>query len=152
MQEKYKAMILNTNGIKYFFTLLACASVGAVTMQQFEASLDMMRNGCAPKFKVSVDILDKLRAGEFTENNNDLRCYTRCIAQLAGTLTKKGDFSVQKALAQIPIILPPEMQDAAKEALNACKDVQKNYKESCDRVFYTTKCVRDYDPTTFKFP
>lgn len=42
-------------------------------MQQFEASLDMMRNGCAPKFKVSVDILDKLRAGEFTENNNDLR-------------------------------------------------------------------------------
>nr|AYN70627.1 odorant-binding protein lush [Bactrocera minax] len=109
-------------------------------MQQFETSLDMMRNGCAPKFKVSTEILDNLRAGEFAENNSDLK------------LTKKGDFSVQKALAQIPIILPPEMQDAAKEALNACKDVQKNYKDSCDRVFYTTKCVRDYDPSTFKFP
>nr|QKN21085.1 odorant-binding protein [Bactrocera correcta] len=145
-------MCLKINVFKYFLTLLACTGVSAVTMQQFETSLDMMRNGCAPKFKIATEILDNLRAGEFVENNGDLKCYTRCIAQLAGTVTKKGDFSVQKALAQIPIILPPEMQGPAKEALNACKDVQKNYKESCDKVFYTTKCVRDFDPATFKFP
>lgn len=42
-------------------------------MQQFETSLDMMRNGCAPKFKVSTEILDNLRAGEFAENNSDLK-------------------------------------------------------------------------------
>ncbi|XP_067643995.1 general odorant-binding protein lush isoform X2 [Eurosta solidaginis] len=121
-------------------------------MQQFESSLDMMRNGCAPKFKIPVDILDRLRGGEFTENNPELKCYTKCIAQLAGTITKKGDFSVQKAQAQIPIILPPEIQDVAKEALQSCKDVQKAYKDSCERVFYITKCVRDYDPGSFKFP
>nr|ALS40434.1 putative odorant-binding protein lush [Zeugodacus tau]QKN21533.1 odorant-binding protein [Zeugodacus tau] len=145
-------MLVKINAFKYFLTLLACTGVNAVTMQQFESSLDMMRNGCAPKFKVATEILDNLRAGEFIENNGELKCYTRCIAQLAGTVTKKGEFSVQKALAQIPIILPPEMQEAAKAALNACKDVQKSYKDSCERVFYTTKCVRDYDPATFKFP
>ncbi|XP_014089270.1 general odorant-binding protein lush [Bactrocera oleae] len=145
-------MCLKINALKYFLTLLACTGVSAITMQQFETSLDMMRNGCTPKFKVPIEILDNLRAGEFIENNGELKCYTRCIAQLAGTVTKKGEFSVQKALAQIPIILPPEMQNAAKEALIACKDVQKAYKDSCDKVFYTTKCVRDYDPSTFKFP
>lgn len=82
-------------------------------MQQFETSLDMMRNGCTPKFKVPIEILDNLRAGEFIENNGELKvkcdliyaiknillefannffimqlkCYTRCIAQLAGTVS-----------------------------------------------------------------
>ncbi|XP_053955006.1 general odorant-binding protein lush [Anastrepha obliqua] len=148
-------MFFKLNLIKYFLPLLACTcltGVSAVTMQQFETSLEMMRNGCAPKFKIPVELLDRLRGGDFVENNAELKCYTKCVAQLAGTVTKKGDFSVQKALAQIPIILPPEIQDTAKAALNACKDVQKSYKDSCERVFYTTKCVRDYDPDTFKFP
>ncbi|XP_017477380.1 PREDICTED: general odorant-binding protein lush isoform X2 [Rhagoletis zephyria] len=111
-------------------------------MQQFETSLDMMRNGCAPKFKIPVELLDRLRDGDFVENNSELKCYTRCVAQLAGTLTKKGDFSVQKALAQIPIILPPEMQDTAREAMNACKEVQKTTRNRAS-VFSTQRnaCV-----------
>ncbi|XP_017477382.1 PREDICTED: general odorant-binding protein lush isoform X3 [Rhagoletis zephyria] len=119
-------MLFGLNIIRNFLPLLACIiGVSAVTMQQFETSLDMMRNGCAPKFKIPVELLDRLRDGDFVENNSELKCYTRCVAQLAGTLTKKGDFSVQKALAQIPIILPPEMQDTAREAMNACKEVRK---------------------------
>ena len=42
-------------------------------MQQFKQSLDMMRNGCAPKFKIPVEILDKLRNGEFTEGMPELK-------------------------------------------------------------------------------
>ncbi|XP_037814866.1 general odorant-binding protein lush isoform X2 [Lucilia sericata] len=121
-------------------------------MDQFLQSLDMMRNGCAPKFKVSLDQLDNLRNGIFDENSSELKCYTKCVAQLAGTVTKKGDFSITKAVAQIPIILPPEIQDVAKAALNSCKEIQKDYKESCERIFYVTKCVRDYSPKDFKFP
>ncbi|KAM7355066.1 lush isoform 2-T2 [Cochliomyia hominivorax] len=121
-------------------------------MEQFDQSLEMMRNGCAPKFKITTEQLDALRGGSFDESNSELKCYTRCIAQLAGTLTKKGDFSISKAIAQVPIILPPELQDTAKAALNSCKDIQKDYKDSCDRVFYVTKCARDYAPDSFKFP
>lgn len=36
-------------------------------MEQFEQSLDMMRNGCAPKFKVNLEQLDALRNGYFDE-------------------------------------------------------------------------------------
>lgn len=49
MQEKYKAMILNTNGIKYFFTLLACASVGAVSDILLEYILEIKVNICKNK-------------------------------------------------------------------------------------------------------
>lgn len=37
----------------------------AVNMQQFLQSLDMMRNGCIGKFKVDVEILDRIRDGDF---------------------------------------------------------------------------------------
>lgn len=37
----------------------------AVNMQQFLQSLDMMRNGCIGKFKVDVEILDRIREGDF---------------------------------------------------------------------------------------
>ncbi|KAI8122268.1 General odorant-binding protein lush [Lucilia cuprina] len=121
-------------------------------MDQFLQSLDMMRNGCAPKFKVTLDQLDNLRNGIFDESSSELKCYTKCVAQLAGTVTKKGDFSISKATAQIPIILPPEIQDIAKAALASCKEIQKDYKESCERIFYVTKCVRDFSPKDFKFP
>ncbi|KNC24540.1 General odorant-binding protein lush, partial [Lucilia cuprina] len=152
-----------------------------VTMDQFLQSLDMMRNGCAPKFKVTLDQLDNLRNGIFDESSSELKCYTKCVAQLAGTVTKKGDFSISKATAQIPIILPPEIQDIAKAALASCKEIrkcknttitnknayiiikflrkfyilfnaEKDYKESCERIFYVTKCVRDFSPKDFKFP
>nr|BAI82447.1 odorant binding protein 7 [Delia antiqua] len=140
--------------LKFIIIGLTCIKIiSAITMEQFEQSLDMMRNGCAPKFKVNLKQLDALRNGYFDETiGSKIRCYAKCVAQLAGTLTKKGDFSIPKATAQVPIILPPEIQETAKAALNSCKDIQKNYKESCDRVFYVSKCVRDFAPEVFKFP
>ncbi|XP_062134742.1 general odorant-binding protein lush [Drosophila sulfurigaster albostrigata] len=124
-----------------------------VNMQQFIQSLDMMRNGCMPKFKVQVDQLDRIRDGDFSfEPDQDLQCYMKCVAQLAGTLTKKGEFSVSKAQAQMPIILPAELQEPAKVALNHCKDAQKEHKDTCAKVYYISKCMADFDRANFKFP
>ncbi|KAL9908828.1 lush [Glossina fuscipes fuscipes] len=132
--------------------LTGILTTNAITRQQFEQSLAMMRNGCAPKFKLTTEQLDGLRVGNFDANNKDLKCYTKCIAQLAGTLTKKGELSAQKALAQIPMILPTEMQEIAIASLEHCKDVQKNYKDPCDRMFFITKCVYEFAPDEFTFP
>ncbi|XP_034480919.1 general odorant-binding protein lush [Drosophila innubila] len=125
----------------------------AVNMQQFLQSLDMMRNGCLQKHKVPIDILDGVRDGDFpADPTPDMLCYTKCVAQLAGTLTKKGEFSVPKAIAQMPIILPPELVEPAKAALNHCKDAQKAYKDTCEKVYYISKCIADFDRAHFKFP
>lgn len=44
-----------------------------VTMEQFLQSLDMMRNGCAPKFKLSTEQLDGLRNGVLDDNNKEMK-------------------------------------------------------------------------------
>lgn len=36
-------------------------------MEQFEQSMDMMRNGCAPKFKIPIESLNALRNGKYEE-------------------------------------------------------------------------------------
>jgi len=38
----------------------------AMTMDQFLSSLDMIRSGCAPKFKLNIEDLDRLRVGDFS--------------------------------------------------------------------------------------
>lgn len=81
-----------------------------MTEKQFESTLSMFRNGCAPKFpKLSPGLLldissinakyyyydhgpsftaniDGLKEGKFDENNKDLKCYTACVAQMAATV------------------------------------------------------------------
>uniref|UniRef100_A0A1A9WSM4 Uncharacterized protein n=1 Tax=Glossina brevipalpis TaxID=37001 RepID=A0A1A9WSM4_9MUSC len=125
--------------IKYFnyfiISLTFILNINAVTRQQFEQSLVMMRNGCAPKFKLTTEQIDGLM-----------------LHEMHSSASRNGELSVSKALAQIPMILPPDMQDIAKASLEACKDVQKDYKDSCDRLFFITKCVYEFSPSDFVFP
>ncbi|XP_053690095.1 general odorant-binding protein lush [Sabethes cyaneus] len=128
-------------------------SDGAMTMKQLNNSLDMMRKACAPKYNVDEASLNNLREGKFpVDADNELKCYTMCIAQMAGTLTKKGEISYSKTAAQIDAMLPTELKAPAKEALNACKNEQSSYKDPCDRVFFSIKCAAEFNPDVFIFP
>lgn len=40
-------------------------------------------------------------------------------------LTRKGDVSMEKTLTQIKIIIPSELQQAAKDAFNNCHLIRK---------------------------
>uniref|UniRef100_A0A182Y8D0 PDZ domain-containing protein n=1 Tax=Anopheles stephensi TaxID=30069 RepID=A0A182Y8D0_ANOST len=104
----------------FFWSQIPIAD-GAMTRKQLINSMDMMRSACAPKFKVSTEMLDNLRNGIFAEDR-ELKCYTMCIAQMAGTMSKKGEINIQKTLAQLDAMLPPDMKEKAKEAVHACRD------------------------------
>ena len=91
-----------------------------------------------------------LKKGQFTEDR-DLKCYTFCVAQMAGTM-KKNEISEQKTLNQIDNVFPTEMKENSRRMFEACRTVQSNYKDPCDRVFYSTKCMYEFSPNTFVFP
>uniref|UniRef100_A0A182M675 Odorant-binding protein 5 n=1 Tax=Anopheles culicifacies TaxID=139723 RepID=A0A182M675_9DIPT len=126
---------------------------GAMTMKQLTNSMDMMRQACAPKFKIEEAELHGLRKSVFpADPDKELKCYTMCIAQMAGTMTKKGEISFSKTMAQIEAMLPPELKTMAKEALSHCKDTQSSYKDPCDKTYFSAKCAADFSPDTFMFP
>ncbi|EAT33639.1 AAEL014082-PA [Aedes aegypti] len=128
-------------------------SDAAMTMKQIKESMETMRKACAPKFDVPETTLNDLKAGNFRPDaSKDEKCYAKCIAQMAGTLTKKGEISFSKTTAQIEALLPTELKAPAKEALKACKEVHTDYKDSCDKVYYSVKCAADFNRDVFIFP
>uniref|UniRef100_T1GG21 Kazal-like domain-containing protein n=1 Tax=Megaselia scalaris TaxID=36166 RepID=T1GG21_MEGSC len=124
------------------------SKIGSVTIDQFKKSLDVMRMGCQPKFpNLSNDILDKFRTGIVPSDiPKDLKCYVRCVYQMSGTLGKKGELNLQKSLAQIPLLVPKEMQEEYKNAIRTCADTHKSHKDSCDKTWAQTICTRDLNP------
>ncbi|EDW95305.1 general odorant-binding protein lush isoform X2 [Drosophila yakuba] len=125
----------------------------AMTMDQFLTSLDMIRNGCAPKFKLKTEDLDRLRVGDFSfPPSQDLMCYTKCVSLMAGTVNKKGEFNAAKALAQLPHLVPPELMEMSRKSVEACRDTYKQFKESCERVFQTAKCFSENSDDRFMWP
>lgn len=142
-----------------------------MTMAQMEKTMETMRSICGPKYKLSDDLIDGsflvpfstsapldisiiagLHRGEFDDSNKDLKCYTMCVAQMAGTLTKKSEISYPKTLSQIENLMPAEVKAHSLKVLEVCKNVQNGYKEACDRTFYTAKCIYEFNPEKFLFP
>lgn len=71
-----------------YFNVANVATFLQMTMKQLKNSLEMMRKACAPKFNVVEASLDELKAGRFAnEADKELKCYTMCIAQMAGTVS-----------------------------------------------------------------
>lgn len=89
-------------------------------------------------------------------------------------LSKKNEIMESKVLAQIDTVLPIELRDNARKTWEACKSVRKyqlnfhgfsisnflgyqfnaenEYKDSCDKAFYSSKCMYTFNPGAFLYP
>lgn len=156
-----------------FFILICFGDLTFAGMpyKQFQSTLAMMRSVCGPKFKITEADMDNLKHGAFPDDP-ELKCYVKCIAEMAGTLGKKGEISAAKTLKQIDTLVPNDMQKDARLSFDACINVrklgltfwkfqfcdcfflfsEKDYKDSCDKVFYTSKCTYEFNPAIFLFP
>lgn len=79
-------------------------------MGQMQKTMETMRDICGPKYKLTDDLIDGMKKGQFPDNKN-LKCYTLCIAQMAGTTSKKNEISASKTMAQIENLMPLEIKE-----------------------------------------
>ncbi|XP_059621117.1 general odorant-binding protein 72-like isoform X2 [Phlebotomus argentipes] len=124
-----------------------------MTMKQIQNTMDVIRNACTSKHpKLDLDIRDNVKNGQFVDDNKDLRCYTLCVADMAGALNRKKQLDYQKIMQQIDTMLPTEMRAATKVVVETCKNVKEGYKDNCDKAYFTTKCAYETDSSVFLFP
>lgn len=73
---------------------------------------------------------------------------------MAGLLDRKNQLSAQKIQTQIDTMMPSELKQTAQLSLDACKDsfINSKTKDACERTFYSTKCMYDFDPANFLYP
>jgi hypothetical protein len=64
---------------------------------------------------------------------------------------KKGKINIESVLRNIDTLVPDEMRDDTKRAVNACKEKGLGTKDYCDAAYKILKCVMDEYPGFF-FP
>lgn len=91
-----------------------------MTMDQMKQTGQMFRNICQPKSKVSDELLDELRNGNFLDDKT-LKCYTNCMLEIM-QIIKKGKLLYDSLKKQINTMIPEELEKDYAVALEICKD------------------------------
>ncbi|KPJ17734.1 B2 protein [Papilio machaon] len=88
--------------MKYFVVFAIClVAVQALTDEQKE-KLKKHRSECLAESKAVEEQVDKLKTGDFTNENEDLKKYTLCLMVKSELMTKDGKFKKDVALAKVP--------------------------------------------------
>ncbi|KAI8432156.1 hypothetical protein MSG28_004625 [Choristoneura fumiferana] len=116
--------------------LIVCHSAYGMTRAQLKKTLTVMKKQCIPKVGVAEDKVSRIEQGVFPEERN----------------VKNNKLNKEMVSKQIDIMYPQEMKDAVKKSVAKCVDIQDNYTDECERVFYATKCLYEDDPPNFIFP
>lgn len=109
----------------------------------------MIRQACQNKLKISDELINTL-TGEVFPEDQDLKCYSVCMLEMYNMM-KKGKVLYDGALKQMDIMLPEEVKEPSKNALNICRDAPVGIKDNCEAGYAMTKCLYKNNPTFF-FP
>nr|AGI04325.1 obp55 [Aedes albopictus] len=122
---------------------------GKATVEQMQKTGEMIRNVCIGKLKVGEDLVNMLGNKQFPDNK-ELKCYVNCIFEMM-RVVKKGKLNYDAAMKQIDTIMPDELAEPMRVALNACRTASDGIKNNCDASYAIAQCVATNNPK-FVFP
>ncbi|XP_068631384.1 general odorant-binding protein 72-like [Battus philenor] len=132
------------------FVIFFSCDVYGMTRQQLKNSSKMLKKNCMGKNDVTEDLIGEIDKGKFIEERN-VMCYIACVFQLSQTV-KNNKLNYEASIKQVDMMFPPDIKEAAKAAIDNCKDTSKKYKDLCESSYWTAKCMYDYNPEVFLFP
>lgn len=91
---------------------------------------------------------DDLRNGQLP-NEKPLKCYIHCCLEMTGMM-KKNKLNYDATLKQIDMLMPDEMKDVYRTALQVCKESGAGIKDACDAAYAIFKCMyKEYPEMLF---
>ncbi|XP_076678385.1 odorant binding protein 9 isoform X2 [Andrena cerasifolii] len=84
--------------------------------------------------------LRRMKAGDFEQEDPQLKCYLRCFMTRNGILNSNAEIDLQRALRHIP----RSLQESSIKLLNKCKSVSGS--DPCDKAFQIAKCYVTFQP------
>nr|QHN69048.1 odorant binding protein 7 [Sirex noctilio] len=103
-----------------------------------------IRRDCRKQTNVSWASLKKLRAGDFNQDDQKLKCYLKCFMVKNNIIDDNSRVETDKALRH----LPPKFQESSRRILDRCKNSPGN--DSCDTAFQVAKCYFRSQPEILK--
>ncbi|XP_053676284.1 general odorant-binding protein 72-like [Anopheles nili] len=122
---------------------------GKATVEQMLKSGEMIRSVCLGKAKVSEDLVNGLRDSQFVDVK-ELKCYVNCVMEMMQTM-KKGKLNYEASMKQIDTIMPDELAEPMRRALDICRNASDGIKNNCDSAYAMLQCISKNNPK-FIFP
>ncbi|KAG7302158.1 hypothetical protein JYU34_013629 [Plutella xylostella] len=124
--------------------------VSSITRKQMKNTSKIMKKSCMPKNNVTEDQVGNIEQGEFLEERK-VMCYIKCIYAMGGAI-KNDKFVYDAMIKHVNLVFPPEIKEPTLAAINQCRDVDKQYADSCEAAYWVAKCMYEYGPEQFFFP
>ncbi|CRK94609.1 CLUMA_CG008109, isoform A [Clunio marinus] len=142
---------MSTNAIYIFgfFIIICGVNCAKVTVEQMKQATEPIRKVCITKTKVGEDALSDLRSG-VVQDKKELKCYVNCVLEMI-QIIKKGKLQYDAVMRSVDTMLPDELKDDTRRAVNVCKDVSVGIKDFCESAATMLKCIFKENPNFF-FP
>ncbi|XP_055628925.1 general odorant-binding protein 72-like [Toxorhynchites rutilus septentrionalis] len=117
---------------------------GKATVEQMMKTGEMLRSVCMGKTKVSLELVEGLRESKFPDVK-ELKCYVNCVLEMS-QMIKKGKVNYEATMKQIDTIMPDELAEPMRKAVDICRNSADGIKNNCDAAYAVVKCVSDNNP------
>ncbi|XP_013191474.2 uncharacterized protein LOC106135659 [Amyelois transitella] len=131
----------------FIVLIILYQSCYGMTRAQLKKTLTIVKKQCVPKIGVSEDKIDKIEQGVFIEDRK-VMCYVTCVYKNM-QVVRNDKLNQDLINKQVEALYPADMKSAVKKGVDHCMPVQEKYNDVCERVFYGTKCLYEYDPPNF---
>ncbi|XP_068619495.1 B2 protein-like [Battus philenor] len=127
--------------MKSFIVLAVClVAVQALTDEQKE-KLKKHRSECLAETKANEEQVNKLKTGDFTNENEELKKYTLCLMNKSELMSKDGKFKKDVALAKVPNAAD---KPTVEKLIDACLANKGNTPQQ--NAWNYVKCYHEKDP------
>ncbi|CAG4954887.1 unnamed protein product [Parnassius apollo] len=127
--------------MKSFIVLAIClVAVQALTDEQKE-KLKKHRTECLAETKANEEQVNKLKTGDFSTENEELKKYVLCLMEKSELMTKDGKFKKDVALAKVP---NPADKPTVEKLIDTC--LANKGETPQDTAWNYAKCYHEKDP------
>ncbi|XP_076269646.1 general odorant-binding protein 69a-like isoform X4 [Rhynchophorus ferrugineus] len=97
----------------------------------------MLHNTCVGETGVSEDLIEKVNSAKTFADDENLKCYIKCLMAQMACIDDDGIIDVEATIA----VLPEEIQQEADPIIRSCGT--KVGKTACENAWLTHKCYAE---------
>ncbi|KAF5304470.1 hypothetical protein FQA39_LY09666 [Lamprigera yunnana] len=128
-----------------YVVLCMCIPTILCMSEEMQELIDMLHNTCMDQTGATEDAISAAKKGNFMDDNN-LRCYMKCVMSEMSTIGDDGTIDVDAAVA----LLPDDVRPILEPTMRKC-GTQVGV-DACDNAYLTFKCYYDNNPANFFLP
>uniref|UniRef100_A0AAU8BFK7 General odorant-binding protein n=2 Tax=Conopomorpha sinensis TaxID=940481 RepID=A0AAU8BFK7_9NEOP len=127
--------------MKCLVVFAVCLVLAQALTDEQKEKLKKHRTDCLAETKADVQLVDKLKTGDFKTENEPLKKYAQCMLIKSELMTKDGKFRKDVALAKVP---NPADKANVEKLIDTCLANKGNTPQQT--AWNYVKCYHEKDP------